>query len=129
MFERIVVGVSKASSAKEAARQGVDLASKLGAELHLVTAFEAGDAKQSGREREHSEGLLESMALAAAVPIRTHVLPGDPAAAILQVAEQVDADLIVVGNKGMKGAGRILGSVPNNIAHRAPCAVLIVNTT
>ena len=128
MFERIVVGVSKASSAKEAARQGADLASKLGAELHLVTAFEA-DAKQAGRAREHSEGLLESMALAAAVPLRTHALPGDPATAILDVAEQVRADLIIVGNKGMKGAGRILGSVPNTIAHRAPCAVLIVNTT
>jgi nucleotide-binding universal stress UspA family protein len=59
----------------------------------------------------------------------THALPGDPAKAILSVANEVGADLIVVGNKGMKGAKRVLGSVPNDIAHQAPCAVLIVSTT
>jgi nucleotide-binding universal stress UspA family protein len=45
------------------------------------------------------------------------------------VAEEQQVDLIVVGNKGMKGAKRILGSVPNAVAHAAPCAVLIHNTT
>ena len=59
----------------------------------------------------------------------THALPGDPAKALLTVANEVGADLIVVGNKGMRGAGRILGSVPNAVAHKAPCSVLIVNTT
>ena len=59
----------------------------------------------------------------------THVMPGDPAKAILQVASEVGADLIVVGNKRMHGAGRLLGSVPNDVAHHAHCAVLIVRTT
>ena len=59
----------------------------------------------------------------------THALPGDPAKAILQVAQDVGADLIVVGNKGMKGKGRFLGSVPNDIAHQATSAVLIVSST
>ena len=54
---------------------------------------------------------------------------GDPAKAILSVAKEVGADLIVVGNKGMKGKGRFLGSVPNEVAHQAPCAVLIVSST
>jgi len=36
------------------------------------------------------------------------------------VAEQEDADLIVVGNKGMKGVRRVLGSIPNSVAHDAP---------
>jgi nucleotide-binding universal stress UspA family protein len=45
------------------------------------------------------------------------------------VATRVDADLVIVGNKGMRGARRVLGSVPNSIAHKAPCAVLIVDTT
>ena len=129
MFERIIVGVANAPSAKDAARCGVDLATKLGAELHLVTAFDGAAASATGRDREHAEGFLESLALASGLPIRTHALPGDPTSAILKVAEQIDADLIVVGNKGMKGAGRILGSVPNNIAHRAQCSVLIVGTT
>jgi nucleotide-binding universal stress UspA family protein len=44
------------------------------------------------------------------------------------VAEAVDADLIVVGNRGMKGTRRLLGSVPNTVAHHAACDVLVVDT-
>ena len=55
---------------------------------------------------------------------------GDPADAILDVAEERDADLIIVGNKGMTGAKRfLLGSVPNKVSHHAPCSVLIIRTT
>jgi nucleotide-binding universal stress UspA family protein len=57
-----------------------------------------------------------------------HAASGDPADAIVQTAERVGADLIVVGNKGMKGVRRVLGSVPNAVAHGAPCSVLIVDT-
>ena len=53
---------------------------------------------------------------------------GPPADAVVAVADKVDADLIVVGNKGMKGARRVLGSVPNSIAHGAPCSVLIFDS-
>ncbi len=60
----------------------------------------------------------------------THAREGDPADAILDVAEELGADLIVVGNKGMTGAKRfLLGSVPNKVSHHAPCSVLIVRTT
>ena len=56
--------------------------------------------------------------------------PGRPADAILDVAEEKDADLIVVGNKGMTGAKRfLLGSVPNKVSHHAPCSVMIIRTT
>ena len=129
MFERIVVGVARVDTAKKAASHGIDLAAKLGAELHLVTAFSGSDTSPSSAERKHAEGFLESIALSASLPIRTHALPGDPVAAILRVAGEVDADLIVVGNKGMHGASRILGSVPNNIAHKTNCSILIVSTT
>ena len=47
----------------------------------------------------------------------------------MAVAVEEGADLIVVGSKGMQGARRVLGSVPNKISHHAPCDVLIVNTT
>lgn len=61
--------------------------------------------------------------------VETHGLNVDPAHAIVHVAKQVGADLVVVGNKGMQGAKRfLLGSVPNSVAHNAPCAVLIVKT-
>ena len=54
---------------------------------------------------------------------------GDPAEAILDVAEEQDADLIVVGSKGMHGSRRfLLGSVPDKVSHHAPCSVLIVRT-
>ena len=58
-----------------------------------------------------------------------HAASGAPEDAIVRIAEQEQADLIVVGNRGMKGARRLLGSVPNAIAHKAPCSVLIVDTT
>ena len=64
------------------------------------------------------------------VEVETFAREGDPADAILDVAEERDADLIVVGNKGMTGARRfLLGSVPNKVSHHAPCSVLIVRTT
>jgi len=129
MFERIVVGVARVDTAKKAAQQGIELATKLGSELHLVTAFSGADTGPSGTERQHAEGFLESIALSSSLPIQTHAMPGDPADAILRVAGEVNADLIVVGNKGMHGANRLLGSVPNHIAHKTSCSILIVSTT
>ncbi len=58
-----------------------------------------------------------------------HAATGDPSEVIIQRAEAVGADLVVVGNRGMKGVRRVLGSVPNSVAHGAPCSVLIVDTT
>ena len=75
--------------------------------------------------REAAEQIKE-----AGVEIHTYAREGDPADAILDVAEERDAGLIVVGNKGMTGAKRfLLGSVPNKISHHAPCSVLIIRTT
>ena len=66
----------------------------------------------------------------ASVGVEVYPREGDPADAILDVAEEQEADLIVVGNKGMTGARRfLLGSVPNKISHHAPCSVLIIRTT
>ena len=62
--------------------------------------------------------------------VNVYAREGDPADAILDVAEERGADLIVVGNKGMTGAKRfLLGSVPNKVSHHAPCSVLIIRTT
>ena len=64
------------------------------------------------------------------VDVNTVARQGDPADAILDTAEEQNADLIIVGNKGMTGAKRfLLGSVPNKVSHHAPCSVLIVRTT
>jgi nucleotide-binding universal stress UspA family protein len=64
------------------------------------------------------------------VEVETYAREGDPADAILDVAEEENADLIVVGNKGMTGARRfLLGSVPNKVSHHAPSSVMIIRTT
>src|SRR5687767_11281201 len=64
------------------------------------------------------------------VAVKTHGMAGDPADALIDIAENVKADLIVVGNRGMGGVKRfVLGSVPNKISHHAPCSVLIVHTS
>jgi nucleotide-binding universal stress UspA family protein len=66
----------------------------------------------------------------AGVKVETYAREGDPADAILDVAEEQSADLIIVGNKGMTGAKRfLLGSVPNKVSHHAPCSVMIIRTT
>ena len=70
------------------------------------------------------------LAQAAGVTAAVHARQGDPADAILDVAEETGADLVVIGNKGMTGAKRfLLGSVPNKISHHAPCGVLIIRTS
>lgn len=133
MFKTIVVGAHKAGTAREAVDYAIELRRVLGAHLHLVYAYPKDAGPMTGKDtpgRVDAEQALDQMTpQAERQKYTTHALPGDPADAILQVAHEVGADLIVVGNKRMQGAGRFLGSVPNEIAHHAPCAVLIVKTT
>jgi nucleotide-binding universal stress UspA family protein len=147
VFTRIVVGTDGSETAAEAVRQAVDLARLAGATLSIVSAFapvpqRRVQGEQSGAPadvqyeigpREDVNLVLDAAAAAArkeGIEVQTHPVEGDPAEAILQVAEETKADLIVVGNKGMTGARRfLLGSVPNNISHHAPCSVMVVRTT
>jgi nucleotide-binding universal stress UspA family protein len=130
MYGRIVVGVAKTDSAKRAVDVAVDLAQRYGADLHLVMAFERSAAASKSPARKQAEAFLASIEAAAPVKVQLHAMPGDPADTVLMVAEEVRADLVVVGNKGMQGARRrVLGSVPNTIAHGASCSVLIADTS
>ncbi|MEI7521806.1 MAG: universal stress protein, partial [Thermoleophilia bacterium] len=63
------------------------------------------------------------------VQVSTHALVGSAAQALCDLAERVDADLLIIGNRGMQGGRRFLGSVPNTITHHAPCSVMIIDTT
>jgi nucleotide-binding universal stress UspA family protein len=126
MYQHIVVGVANTASSLEALRQAREIAELAGAKLEIVTAFKDDG---TGTARKHAQALVDRLAqprLAAGT--RTHALPDAPADAILMVAGEVDADLVIVGNQGMQGVRRVLGSVPNDIAHKADCAVLIINT-
>jgi nucleotide-binding universal stress UspA family protein len=147
VIRSIVVGTDGSETAAEAVRQATQLARAVGARVHLVSAYEPVPESRLRAERlevpqdlqwlvnprEDVERLLEQDAESmrgAGLDVETLAREGDPADAILDVAEQRDADLIVVGNKGMTGAKRfLLGSVPNKISHHAPCSVLIIRTT
>lgn len=147
MFKSIVVGTDGSETAAEAVREAIGLAGAVGASLEIVSAYEPIPAQRlSGEKREAPEDLqwaitargevdatLERAAAPAreaGVEVRVYPRQGDPADAILDVAEEIEADLIVVGNKGMSGAKRfLLGSVPNKVSHHAPCSVLIIRTT
>lgn len=147
MFTRIVVGTDGSETAAEAVRQAVDLAKLAGAQLSVVSAYEPvpkrrfeGEQRDAPADVQHEIGpredvsrVLDAAAVVAkqdGIEVQTHPVEGNPADAILGVAEETNADLIVVGNKGMTGARRfLLGSVPNNVSHHAPCSVIIVRTT
>ena len=147
MFKSIVVGTDGSETATEAVRQAVDLAKQISAKLELVSAYEPvsdqrlreertevpDDVQWMVNPREDVDATLRDAAELAKqndVQVEIYARQGDPADAILDVAEEQNADLIVVGNKGMTGAKRfLLGSVPNKVSHHAPCSVLIIRTT
>jgi nucleotide-binding universal stress UspA family protein len=147
VFRSIVVGTDGSETARKAVDAAVELARLTGASLELVSAYEPVSNQRLRGEARHVPPDLQWMVnpredvdatLAAAatrardggVPAHTYAREGDPADAILDVAEELGAELIVVGNKGMTGAKRfLLGSVPNKVSHHAPCAVMIIRTT
>jgi nucleotide-binding universal stress UspA family protein len=147
MFRTIVVGTDGSETAGKAVGQAAELAACVGSTLLIVSAFapvgptrlreEASEAPDDVRwmvnPREDVDATLAAAAEVAelqGVDVALFARQGDPADAILDVAEEQGADLIVVGNKGMTGAKRfLLGSVPNKVSHHAPCSVLIVRTT
>jgi nucleotide-binding universal stress UspA family protein len=143
VYTCIVVGTDGSPTADKAVEAAANQARGWGAVLHLVTAYRSsgpGMASMSGAElvdagaerlwRERVEEIGERAASTWGEGIVTehHAVPGSAADAILNTANQVGADLIVVGSKGMHGARRVLGSVPNSVAHGARCDVLVVKT-
>jgi nucleotide-binding universal stress UspA family protein len=147
LFGSMVVGTDGSETAGEAVRQAAELAGAIGAKVHLVSAYEPVPEGRLREERQEvpddlqwmvnpRQDVNETLETAAerlresGVEVETHAREGDPADAILDVAEEQAADVIVVGNKGMTGAKRfLLGSVPNKVSHHAPCSVMIIRTT
>jgi len=146
VFRCIVVGTDGSDTATQAVRQAIELARAVGARIDLVSAYEpVSDARLREESvqvpkdlqwminpRDDVQATLDAAATeirAAGVEVEVFALQGDPADAILDVAEERGSDLIVIGNKGMTGAKRfLLGSVPNKVSHHAPCSVLIIRT-
>lgn len=157
MVRRIVVGSDGSSRAQRAVEQAVELASAVEAELIVVRAYREPQLKDSAtayeptlRESAETAGMPDDVARA--VGPRAEALAsleqdvatarqagvqevssiardGDAADALIAVAEERDADLIIIGNKGMSAPTRfLLGSVPNKVTHHAPCHVLVAHT-
>ncbi|HUI47428.1 MAG TPA: universal stress protein [Acidimicrobiia bacterium] len=150
MFDVIVVGTDGSESAGVAVEHAADLALMKGGILHIVSAYRpvslgsvamaasAGaspiDVDQVNRGvAAEGELVCEHAAEAArrrGVKVEVHAVPGEPADVLIGVAQEVGADVLVVGNRGMSGARRfVLGSVPNKVSHHCPCSLLIVDTS
>jgi nucleotide-binding universal stress UspA family protein len=140
MFTTVVVGTDWSGTAEVAFVKALELARQGGGRLHVVTASPPAPAPATGRPAGASgsaslgpdfqadvvlERTLDRLG-ANDVDVRQHTVTAEPGEAIVAVAEEVGADLVVVGNKGMHR--RVLGSTPNTVSHRAPCDVLIVQT-
>jgi nucleotide-binding universal stress UspA family protein len=151
MFNVIVVGTDGSETAGVAVHQATALAALAGATLHIVNAYRtlsinmvavaasAGgvsnidvEAVNKGVSAE-SEQVCERAATEArrlGLTVEVHAVPVETADALVRVAEDVGADLVVVGNRGMSGKRRfVLGNVPNKVSHHCPCSLLIVDTT
>lgn len=146
MYKVLVVGTDGSETADRAVAAAAEIARSWGSELHIVTAVRAprsttasasatgaplvdsgaGDALLDETARHVGEEALAKYGDGLAA--EAHAAQGNADDVILATAAEVGADLIVVGSKGMRGARRYLGSVPNSIAHGAHCAVLVVKT-
>lgn len=139
-MESIVVGTDGSPSAEAAVRRAVEVARGSGALVHLVTAYPdvpsyreriASTAKRDPIDlREVAESVLARAAGelgSRGVEVETHAREGEPASVIMEVAQEQNADLIVVGARGLTGFERfLLGSVSSKLSHHAPCSVMIV---
>jgi nucleotide-binding universal stress UspA family protein len=144
MDDSIVVGTDGSETAKQAVAEAVRLATALGAHVHVVSAYEPlRGARVTGAPEGAAQvwqplpdDKVEAILSQATAGVRlagleatSHALRRDPADALVEVAEEVGATMIVVGSKGMHGARRLaLGNVPNKVSHHARCNVLIVAT-
>jgi nucleotide-binding universal stress UspA family protein len=143
MQEVIVVGTDGSATAEAAVDRAAALAKLTGARVELVTGYRddySSFALGTGMSpviladdaRKAASGCVEKAAArlrSGGLEVETHCMGGDPANALLDIAEATDADLIVIGSKGMRGGRRfLLGNVPNKVSHHAPCSVMIVRT-
>lgn len=142
MYTSIIVGIDGSPTAEMALDRAIELARGSGGRLHVVSAYEPAQARVTGGapageeylapQDYKAEGVLQRALDRSGtkdLQVEEHAPKGHAADALIAVAEETGADLIVIGSVGMKGPKRIFGSVPNRVSHKSPCDVLIVQTT
>ena len=139
-YKVIVVGTDGSERADVAVRHALELAGLTGGTVHAVHSIHTPVVVEDAHSmqammnemRDHSDAIQQKLledAERRGVTVEFHSSMGEPANALVELAEKVNADLVVVGNRGMSGMKRfVLGSVPNKVSHHCPCSVLIVDT-
>jgi nucleotide-binding universal stress UspA family protein len=146
-YSKVLVGTDGSDSSFLAVERAARLAADAGATLVIVSAYQpiserdkeravnqlGDDAYKVMGSNPADDALRDAQAIAkkaGASTIETIAESGDPVDVLVSLIDAQKADLCVVGNRGLNSlAGRLLGSVPANISHRASCDVLIVRTT
>ena len=141
----IVVGTDGSERSSGALDRAGELARLWGVKVHIVSCYTKSSAglsaaaatgvviafnEQDGERvhAQHNVDRAQQRLAPVGVETETHVWPSEPADALVQIADEQQAQMIIVGNRGMTGTGRVLGSVPNRVSHHAHCDVLIVRT-
>ena len=144
MIKTIAVGTDGSDTASKAVEFALDLAEKFGSRVVVASSYRPVSESRIRQEQKDAPGdiqwsinpqedvmanlrKVEDRARERGLDTTSEAREGDPADVLCEIAEQHDADLLVVGNKGMQR--RVLGSVPNSVSHKAPCSVVIVKTT
>ena len=144
MVQTIAVGTDGSGTADKAVEFAIDLAARFEARIVFLSAYVPVKESRLAREQRDApedvqwtinpaadvDGMLrdcEERAQARGLRWASEAREGDPAKTLVELAESNDADILVIGNKGMER--KVLGSVPNTVTHNAPCSVMIVKTT
>ena len=137
-MQTIIVGVDQSETARRAAFAAAKIAAACGSPLHVVMAVsrgKSGEVAVGASDRWHLDWLSSAEQFLDALvgelptsPVTRAVSLHDPATAMCEEAERLEATMIVVGNRRVQGASRLLGAVATDVARRAPCDVLIANT-
>jgi nucleotide-binding universal stress UspA family protein len=146
-YRKILVGTDGSASSLRAVEAAGRVAADSGATLLLVCAYQPMPDRERARASDQLGDLAykvegstpaddvlraarERAIAAGAKEVEEVAVAGDAVDTLLRLAEEQEVDLVVVGNRGLNSlAGRLLGSVPANLSHRAHCDVLIVHTT
>jgi nucleotide-binding universal stress UspA family protein len=145
LAKKILVGTDGSNTAAIAVNRAAVIAAAIGAELVVVSAYSgqppgklgsgigsdaAWHATAEAAAKEHVNSAVGAAKGLGVSSVSGEAVAGDPAEVLLQQAEKLGIDLLVVGSKGMQSSTRfLLGSVPNNVSHHTPCDLLIVQTS
>jgi nucleotide-binding universal stress UspA family protein len=140
MFETVGVGTDGSPTAAEAVAVAAEIARRFGAKMFLLSAYRESGESAATAIGDEDQWAFNPVARLREILARTEeelrqsgiecatlVDEGNPADVLIRLAEECGTDLLVIGNRGMRR--RVLGSVPNTVTHRAPCAVLVVKTS